>query len=75
MADFECPHCSAEYSVAYEVGFSGTGSRNRDNCGKEMSAWKNSRPPVYLLKKRPAADDESPSHLDGLANIPAKPGP
>ena len=59
MADFTCPHCTAAYSVAYEVGFTGTGSRNCDNCGKEMSAWKDSRQPVYVLLRRPADGDKT----------------
>ena len=46
--------------MAYEVGFTGTGSRNCDSCGKEMSAWKDSRQPVYVLLKRPSDGDKTP---------------
>ena len=56
MADFNCPHCSAEYSVAYEIGFVETGAKNCDHCGKEMVAWKDSKPTIYVLRKRPDND-------------------
>jgi hypothetical protein len=39
--------------VAYETGFIETGRRNCDHCGKEMAAWKDMRPPIYVLSKRP----------------------
>src|SRR6185312_12567451 len=54
VADFNCPHCSAEYSVAYETGFRETGRRDCDHCGKEMVAWKDARPPIYVLSRRPS---------------------
>jgi transcription elongation factor Elf1 len=58
VADFNCPHCKAEYSVAYETGFKETGAKNCDHCGKQMAAWKDARPPIYVLRKRP--DDDRP---------------
>jgi len=54
-AAFKCPHCETEYEVAYSVGALETGSRNCDNCGKQMDSWSNARRPVYV--RRPPSDD------------------
>lgn len=47
---FRCQHCEAEYEVAYGVGIAETGSRDCDNCGKQMAAWQNSTRPVFLRR-------------------------
>jgi hypothetical protein len=40
--------------VAYDIGFIETGARDCDICGKQMAAWKDIPPPIYVLLKRPA---------------------
>jgi transcription elongation factor Elf1 len=57
-APFKCPHCAAEYDVVHAVGMKQTGTRNCDSCGKEMASWKDERPSIYTLRKRPADGDK-----------------